>query len=81
MNKIHELEIIEPEVEIEKKKDVRILYIEADEDHVSLQNKGTEDKDGKRTQKITVPKLIYIHEGYDLKKSSKKRKILKDLQF
>ncbi len=79
MNKIHELEIIEPEVETEKKKDVRILYVEADEDHVPLQNKGIENKDGKRTQRIAMPKLIYVHEGYDLGKSSKKRKALKDL--
>lgn len=39
MNKIHNLEIIEPELKVDKKRDVKILYIEADEDHVVLQNK------------------------------------------
>jgi hypothetical protein len=34
MNKVHELEINKPEVKVEVKKDVKVLYIEADEDHV-----------------------------------------------
>ncbi len=40
----------------EGKKDVRVLYIEADEDHVALQS-------GKKV----MAKLVYIHEGKDKK--------------
>lgn len=54
MNSIRELGSIDNNViEIkEKKKAVKILYIEADEDHVALQ-------DGRNVE----PKLIYVHEG------------------
>jgi hypothetical protein len=37
-------------------KESTILYVEADEDHVSLQNRG-----------IAEPKLVYVHEGFKLK--------------
>jgi hypothetical protein len=47
--------------------------------YLQIKGKGIENKDGKRTQRIAMPKLIYVHEGYDLGKSSKKRKALKDL--
>ncbi len=62
MNTIRELGTVENNV-IPIKKDkrkVKILYIEADEDHVSLQN-------GKNIE----PKLVYVHEGR--KKVSKDR--------
>lgn len=54
MNSIRELGSIENSaVEIrEKKKSVKTLYIEADEDHVALQNGKCEE-----------PKLVYVHEG------------------
>ncbi len=39
MNKIHNLDIIEPELKIDKKRDAKLLYVEADEDHVALQKK------------------------------------------
>ena len=56
------------EVEIkERNKKKKILYIEADEDHVASQN-------GKPLE----PKLVYVHEGYEevsKYKDSKRRKI------
>jgi hypothetical protein len=54
MNNIRELGGIDNNaVKIkQKKKAVKILYIEADEDHVSLQNGGNIE-----------PKLAYVHEG------------------
>ena len=57
MNSIRELESIANDaVEIkEKKKKADIIYIEADEDHVSNQ-----------TGKTIEPKLIYVHEGRKL---------------
>lgn len=60
MNKIHNLKIIEPELKVDKKRDVKILYVEADEDHVSLQRQGDE-KDNQ--SKTAMPKLVYVHEG------------------
>lgn len=51
----------------EEKKQVKRLYIEADEDHVS-----------ERGNKIGMPKLIYIHEGSYQKG---KRNILKNIHY
>lgn len=54
MNSIRELGAVSNEsVKIkEKKRHVKILYIEADEDHVALQN-----------GRCIEPKLVYVHEG------------------
>ena len=54
MNSIRELGSVDNDaVEIKQdKKAVKILYIEADEDHVALQEGG-----------YTEPKLVYVHEG------------------
>jgi hypothetical protein len=54
MNSIRELGSIENEaVEIKQdKRTARVLYIEADEDHVALQDGG-----------YVEPKLVYVHEG------------------
>ena len=51
----------------EEKKQIKRLYIEADEDHVS-----------ERGQKIGMPKLVYIHEGSYRKG---KRNILKNIHY
>ena len=65
MNKVRKEEL---KVEIqEEKKQIKRLYIEADEDHVS-----------ERGSKIGMPKLIYIHEGSYQKG---KRKILKNIHY
>ncbi len=52
------------------KKSVKFLYIEADEDHVSLQS-------GKRE----MTKLVYIHEGKDEKESTPDRIKLKNVHY
>lgn len=54
MNSIRELGSVENDaVEVKQdKKAVKVLYVEADEDHVSLQNGG-----------YAEPKLVYVHEG------------------
>ena len=54
----------------EKKKKCKILYIEADEDHVKLQN-------GKKAE----PRLIYVHEGIKIKSIVNKRKQLESPAF
>jgi hypothetical protein len=74
MKKIHELEIIEEEIEVKEKRKTEILYIEADEDHVSLQAR----KGGKRN---IQPKMIYVHEGIDKDKSTEKRRALKNRRY
>lgn len=63
MNKLHRLEF--PVLKAEKKKELKTLYIDADEDHVSLQyleHKG----DIKRPRINTImPRIIYVYEGVD----------------
>lgn len=80
MNKIHKLEITQPEIKAHKKKDIEVLYIEADEDHVALQNKNNNDG-GDNYSKIAMPKLVYVHEGYDYEKSSENRRVLKNVRY
>lgn len=74
MKKIHALEVIEPDIVVEEKKKVKILYIEADEDHVSLQAE-------KGAKKKILPKMIYVHEGMDTDKTTKSRKALKNRRY
>lgn len=69
MNTIRELGHIPNKcVDVEKKRVVEVLYIEADEDHVALQS-------GKNVE----PKLIYVHEGK--KQTSKDRFRLKNVRY
>lgn len=68
-NKIHALEFPKDEEKPEKKKEVEYLYIEADEDHVSLQfrdKKGDirENENGQKNNCL-ITKLIYVHEGVE----------------
>ena len=80
MNKIHALEITQPEVKVDEKRDVEILYIEADEDHVALQNKD-KDEDDNNYPKIAMPRLVYVHEGFDGDKCSENRNVLKNVRY
>ena len=63
MNKLHSLDF--PTVKADEKKTLKSIYIDADEDHVSLQyleNKG----DIKKPRINTVmPRIIYVYEGVD----------------
>ena len=56
------------QVEESKKTKVKYLYVEADEDHVALQN-----------GKSVMPRLVYVHEGYE--HSNSKRKKLKNIHY
>lgn len=76
-NKIHALEFPKDEEKPEKKKEVEYLYIEADEDHVSLQfrdKKGDirENENGQKNNCL-ITKLIYIHEGVEPEAPKSKR--------
>ncbi|HKM33544.1 MAG TPA: ISLre2 family transposase, partial [Lachnospiraceae bacterium] len=76
-NKIHRLQFPKNEDRPEKKKEVEYLYIEADEDHVSLQfreKKGdlTENENHQKNNCL-VTKLVYIHEGIE-KEAPKSRR-------
>ncbi|MDO6355523.1 ISLre2 family transposase [Caloramator sp. CAR-1] len=51
-NAIRQVGEVEVKREVKEKRKVRVLYIEADEDHVALQN-------GKKE----MPRLVYVHEG------------------
>jgi hypothetical protein len=80
MNKVHQIEVCEAPLKEQEKKEVRILYIEADEDHVALQQKGKKEEN-KKKQSISMPKLVYVHEGIDGEKSTPKRKVLKNVRY
>lgn len=75
-NKLHSLKF-PPEVKPEKKKRVEYLYIDADEDHVSLQFnsqkgdliKGTNG----RKENGMITKLVYVYEGIEKEGPQSKR--------
>lgn len=76
-NKIHRLKFPKSEDKQEKKKEVDYLYIEADEDHVSLQfreKKGdlTENENHQKNNCL-ITKLIYVHEGIGKEAPQSKR--------
>ncbi len=75
MNKVHTIDIKPPGLKHPEKRNARILYIEADEDHVASQDKR------KGGVMCIMPKLVYVHEGIDLEKSSPKRKVLKNVRY
>lgn len=62
MNKIHTLTFpcVEPQAE---KKALKYLYIDADEDHVSLQYINEKGDIKKPRTNTIMPKLIYVYEG------------------
>ena len=63
MNKLHGLEF--PVLKADEKKEMKTLYIDADEDHVSLQY--LEHKGDIRKPRINtvMPRIIYVYEGVD----------------
>jgi len=67
LNTIREIGELEVKREIKKKKEVRVLYIEADEDHVPLQEGRDE-----------TPRLVYIHEGREEKNG---KNVLKNVYY
>lgn len=81
MNKVHELEIVQPGVKERKAETPKILYIEADEDHVSQQGKKYKTENEWGLSSTLMPKLVYVHEGIDHDKSTKNRKVLKNARY
>ena len=80
-NMVHTIEVEQPKLEATEKKEVKVLYIEADEDHVALQRKNNKKDDTERTRRIAMPRLVYVHEGIDQEKSTVKRKVLKNVRY
>lgn len=76
-NKVHQLRFPENTEKPEKKKIVDYLYIEADEDHVSLQfreKKGDLTVSGSgQKNNCLITKLIYVHEGIEPEAPQSKR--------
>ena len=75
--KLHELKFPKTEEKPEKKKELEYLYIEADEDHVSLQyrNQKGDLKKNENGQKnnCLITKLVYVHEGVEPEAPKSKR--------
>ena len=81
MDKIHNLEVVQPSVIIQHKKENRVFFIEADEDHVAQQKKKRQTQKNPNQRNILMPKMIYVHEGIDYEKSTTKRKVLKNVRY
>jgi len=65
LNKIKKLGKIDNRVTDEKladKKKIKYLYIEADEDHISIQRKNRDENEKDKSEN-KVTKLVYVHEG------------------
>lgn len=77
MNKLHVLEFPKNTEKPEEKKVVDYLYIDADEDHVSLQfqkNKGDlmKGENGRKNNSV-MAKLVYVYEGIEKEAPKSKR--------
>lgn len=66
-NKIHRLNF--PDIEPKEKKQVKYLYIDADEDHVALQFMDKKRDIEKATNNTAMPKLAYVYEGVNTENS------------
>lgn len=85
-NKIHRLNFPKNAEKPAKKKEVDYLYIEADEDHVSLQfreKKGDLREHGNHQKNnCLITKLVYVHEGIEREApKSKRHKLLNPYYF
>lgn len=64
-NKIHDLKFFPLQTELASKKQVDYLYIDADEDHVSLQYLEQKGDIVKPRSNTSMPKLAYVYEGLE----------------
>ena len=64
-NKIHQLKFCEQTIAVKKKKQVEVLYIDADEDHVSLQYLKKKGDIVKPKSNTSMPKIAYVYEGVE----------------
>ena len=70
--------------EVDEKRKVKYLYVEADEDHISLQykeKKGDVKRYKGHADNGQIVKLVYVHEGYEEIKENSKRKKLKNVVY
>ena len=76
-NKIHQLEFPRNQETAVSKKAVDYLYIEADEDHVSLQFKEKKgdliENENHQKNNCLISKLVYVHEGIERESPKSKR--------
>ncbi len=63
MNKLHRLDF--PVVKPDEKKEFKTIYIDADEDHVSLQYLEHKGDIRKPRTNTVMPRIIYVYEGMD----------------
>jgi len=76
-NKIHKLQF--PETKPLEKKQVKYLYIDADEDHVALQFMEEKGDIKKGTNNTIMPKLAYVYE--DVEAENDRRKLINCTYF
>lgn len=76
-NKIHQLDFPKEERKAGEKKEVEYLYIDADEDHVSLQFNETKGDlelgENNRKNNCVLTKLVYVYEGMEKEAPRSKR--------
>ena len=72
MNKLHKLEFPKHQPDGAKKK-IETLYIDADEDHVSLQYLQTKGDIKKPRCNTTMPRIVYVYEGVDTQEQGRVR--------
>lgn len=81
-NKIEKLEIPIEREKKEKKREVKYLYVEADEAHVALQYKEKRgDLKGKKYKGCELAKVVYVHEGGKKRGKKAARKELKHVHY
>ena len=76
-NKIHHLAFLKNQESLSQKKVVDYLYIEADEDHISLQFKEKKGdltvNENHQKNNCLISKLVYVHEGIERESPKSKR--------
>ena len=78
MNRIHSLRFPKAEPQPEKKA-LKYLYIDADEDHVSLQYVNEKGDIKKPRTNTVMPKLVYVYEG--IKEENGRRELVNKKHF
>jgi hypothetical protein len=71
MNKLHRLDF--PRIAVSEKMERKSIYIDADEDHVSLQYLDQKGDIKKPRQNTIMPRIIYVYEGVDTEKDGRPR--------
>lgn len=79
-NKIHRLEFPKNTEKIQEKKEVEYLYIDADEDHVSLQFREKKgdiiENEYHQKNNHAIVKMIYVYEGIEPENAKSTRNVL-----